>query len=397
LDFGVLRELHPEQRVAMVPEAARQLAALGHRVRVQAGAGLGARCPDECYEEAGAEVVVEPNDLAARSDVILCVRVPSPEALGAMRPGTVLIGLLGPLVHPELMADLASRGLQSFSLDALPRISRAQSMDVLSAMSTVSGYRATIVAAERARRFLPLLMTAAGTVAPARVLVLGAGVAGLQAVATAHRLGAVVQAFDARPVVKEQVESLGAAFLTLPDVTAEGAGGYARAVGAEEEARERTFLAGPVRNADIVITTAMVPGSRAPLLVSKEMVDAMRPGSVIMDLAAEAGGNTAVTVPGSVIEHRGVIVDGSTDWPSQMPEPASQLYSRNMLNFIRLLLEHGLAATENGPTLASLDDEIIRATLITQGDQVVHAATRDRLRPAPPGAAGGLSEGRREP
>ncbi|MGC8487281.1 MAG: NAD(P) transhydrogenase subunit alpha [Clostridia bacterium] len=397
--FAVLREPSPEARVALVPDIVRQITDLGHQVGVEAGAGLHAQYPDPLYEEAGAAIETDRNVLLGRAHVVAAIR--APDDLHAVRSGTILIALLSPLVQPDRMQELAGLGLASFSLDALPRISRAQSMDVLSAMSTVSGYRATIVAAERAHRFLPMLMTAAGTVKPARVLVLGAGVAGLQAVATAHRLGAVVQAFDARPVVKEQVESLGASFLTLPDVKAEGSGGYARAVGADEEAREQEFLAGPVRTADIVITTAMVPGRRAPLLITAEMVASMHPGAVIMDLAAETGGNTAVTVPGSVIEHAGVVVDGSTDWPSQMAQPASQLYSRNMFNFIKLLWEQGLKSDDGAtaPTLPELEDEILRSTLITRNDQVVHEPTLTRLHPANPAdAAGNLhdSEGGRD-
>lgn len=381
LYVAVLKEPDPEGRVALVPDVVRQVVGRGIQVGVEEGAGHKARFPDELYRQAGAEMHADGRELSRMAHVVLSVRPPTSAARDGLRPGTVVVGLFGPLVRPTEMEDLARRGLLTFSLDALPRISRAQSMDVLSAMSTVSGYRATVVAAERAQRFLPMLMTAAGTVAPARVLVLGAGVAGLQAIATAHRLGAVVQAFDARPVVKEQVESLGASFLTLPDVTAEGAGGYARAVGADEEVREQEFLAGPVRAADIVITTAMVPGRQAPLLLTQAMVESMHPGAVIMDLAAEAGGNTAVTVPGSVVEHRGVVVDGSTDWPSQMAEPASQLYSRAAWNFLRLLLDAGLTAETGAdrPVPPAVEDDIIRSTLITQDDHVVHAGTLERL------------------
>ncbi len=379
--FAVLREPPPEARVALVPDIIRQMRGQGHEVGIEAGAGQGAQYPDALYEEVGAEIFEDRAALLSRAHVLLTLRPTPADEWPSVRSGTVLIGLLAPLIRPSFMEQLARLGVQTFSLDALPRISRAQSMDVLSAMSTVSGYRAAIVAAERVGRFLPMLMTAAGTIAPARVLVLGAGVAGLQAVATAHRLGAVVQAFDARPAVKEQVESLGATFLTLPDVTAEGTGGYARAVGADEEAREQEFLAGPVRNADIVITTAMVPGQRAPLLVTEAMVASMHPGAVIMDLAAEAGGNTAATIPGSVCERHGVIIDGSTDLPAQMAQPASQLYSRAVWNFVRHLLEHGLSVESGGerPILPAGDDAIIHDTLITHDDRVVHEATLARL------------------
>lgn len=380
--IGVLREtIGGERRVALIPDVVQQLVSMGHRVGVESGAGVAAQHPDAAYRAAGAEISPVAGCLVSQAHVVLGVRPPSSPVQGAIRPGTVVIGLFSPHSNPAVMAQLANQGLLTFSLDAMPRISRAQSMDVLSAMSTVSGYRAVILAAQLAERFLPMLMTAAGTIPPARVVVLGAGVAGLQAVATAHRLGAVVQAFDARPVVKEQVESLGATFLALPDVQAEGVGGYARAVAADEEERERQFLAAPIKAADVVITTAMVPGRRAPLLISDEMVAAMHGGAVIMDLAAEAGGNCAATVPGQRVRVHDVIVDGATDLPSQMANPASQLYSRNVLNFLRLLMDQGLQATDeaDAPTPPRDDDEIVRTTTITRDGQVVHTATRESL------------------
>ncbi len=380
--IGVLRERAPgERRVALVPETVVQLMKLGHEVGVEAGAGTGAHQSDAAYREAGAQVVSDAPALGARAHVLLCVRTPDSEVTAALRPGSVLIGALDPLTAPERMAELAERNLAAFSLDAMPRVTRAQSMDVRSSMSTISGYRAVILAAQLAERFFPMLMTAAGTVPPARLLVLGAGVAGLQAVATARRLGAVVQAFDASPVVKEQVESLGASFLSLPEVQAEGSGGYARAVNADEETREREFLAGPVQAADVVITTAMVPGSRAPVLIDEEMVASMREGAVIVDLAAEARGNCALTVPGRRIVAHGVIVEGATDLPSQMALPASQLFSRNVLAFLRHLFEQGLKLTEGAdmPTLPLDEDEIVRGTTITRGGRVVHRETLGRM------------------
>jgi NAD(P) transhydrogenase subunit alpha len=380
--LGVLRETAPgERRVALVPEIAAQLVQAGHRVGVVAGAGEGAGLADAAYATQGAEVVADPDDLVHRSDVLLAVRLPDSAILRRARPGTVLVGLLAPLLQPARMQELAAAGITAFSLDAIPRVTRAQSMDVLSSMSTVAGYRAVILAALLAQRFFPMLMSAAGTVAPAKVLVIGAGVAGLQAIATARRLGAVVQGFDARPGVKEQVESLGAVFLSLPEVELQGGGGYARAVAAEEEARERAFLAAPVRAADVVITTAMVPGARAPLLIDEDMVASMRPGSVIVDLAAEAGGNSAVTVPGERVVSHGVIVEGATDLPSQMALPASQLFSRNLLNYLRYLLDHGLEPGAEGepPRPRPTEDEIVRATCITRDGEVVHDATVARL------------------
>ena len=380
--IAVLRETAPgERRVALVPDAVQRLADMGHQVAVVAGAGEAAQHTDAAYSAAGATVTADVRHLVSQAHVVLGIRAPSPEIQAAMRPGTMLIGMLAPLSNPELMASMAAQGLVALSLDAMPRISRAQNMDVLSAMSTVSGYRAVILAAELAERFFPMLMTAAGTIPPARVLVLGAGVAGLQAVATAHRLGAVVHAFDARPVVREQVESLGATFLGLPDVQAEGLGGYARAVAADEEERERQFLADPVRAADVVITTAMVPGSRAPVLISEAMVASMHFGAVIMDLAAEAGGNCEATVPGQRVRVHNVIIDGATDWPSQMASASSQLYSRDVLNLLRLLIDQGLQASADNDPLALPDesDEIVRGITITRDGRIVHEGTRQRL------------------
>lgn len=379
--IGVLRERAlGERRVALMPETVVQLVKLGHEVGVQTGAGAGAHQSDAAYREAGAQVVPDAPTLAAQAHVLLAVRAPDAQVAAALRAGCVLIGALDPLMAPGRMAELAERNLVTFSLDAMPRVTRAQSMDVRSSMSTISGYRGVILAAQIAERFFPMLMTAAGTVPPARVLVLGAGVAGLQAIATARRLGAVVQAFDARPVVKEQVESLGASFLSLSEVQAEGSGGYARAVDVDEEAREREFLAGPVRAANVVITTAMVPGSRAPVLVDEGMVASMHEGAVIVDLAAEAGGNCALTVPGTRVVSHGVIVEGATDLPSQMALPASQLFSRNVLSFLRHLFEQGLKLPEGAamPMLPLDEDEIVRGTTITRDGRVVHEGTLAR-------------------
>lgn len=385
MHIAVLREAQAgERRVALIPDMVPPLVRLGHQVVVEAGAGTAAQYADAAYGAAGADTEADPARLVRGAHVVLAVRLPPASVCRAMRPGTVLVGLFGPQGQPEAMAELARQGVAAFSLDAMPRISRAQSMDVLSAMSTVSGYRAVVVAAQLAERFFPLLMTAAGTIPPARVVVLGAGVAGLQAAATAHRLGAVVQAFDARPAVKEQVESLGASFLALPDIQAEGVGGYARAVAADEEAREREFLAAPIKDADVVITTAMVPGRPAPRLISDEMVASMHAGAVIMDLAAEAGGNCAATVPGQRVRAHGVIIDGATDLPSQMAHPASRMYAKNLSSFLQLLIEHGLAAADgaSAPTLPGLEpegDEVLRATAITRGGHIVHGPTREAL------------------
>lgn len=394
MNLGILRERAAgDRRVALVPEMVAELTRQGHRVLVERQAGVGAYFADAAYREAGAQVVDEAADVVRGADVWVCINLPPRDLLAGARPGTVLVGLLAPMAQARAIEQLAAQGLAVYSLDAMPRISRAQGMDVLSAMGTVSGYRAIIVAAQLVERFFPLLMTAAGTVRPARVLVLGAGVAGLQAVATARRLGAVVQAFDARPIVQEQVESLGAGFLTLPALAAEGAGGYARALAADEEARERELLAGPVSAADVVVTTAMVPGRRAPLLISEDMVASMPGGAVIMDLAAPTGGNCAVTVPGQRVVVHDVIVDGSLNLAAEMPNPASRLYSRNLVNFLALMVAEGLSAEDGGPpTLPDPDrDEILSATAITREGRIVHRGTveaRERLAdPIPQGGA----------
>ena len=384
LFVAAARERAPgERRVALVPDTVAALVRQGYQVGVEAGAGAAAHLTDGAYREAGADVADDVGRLVERADVLVSVGLPDADTVGPLRPGRLLVGLLAPVTRPERMAELAAQGLTAFSLDAMPRVTRAQSMDVLSAMSTVACYRAAILGAEYAGRFLSLLMTAAGTVPPARVLVLGAGVAGLQAVATARRLGAVVEAFDARPAVKEQVESLGASFLAPPGLTAEGSGGYARSLAADEEAREREFLAAPVAQADVVIATAMVPGMKAPTLIDEAMVSAMRPGSVIVDVAAAAGGNCALTAPGErIVTAGGVTIEGATDLVSQMALPASQLMSRNLLAFLRLLWQEGLGEHQEGEDAAAalrLGDEILSATLICHGGSVVHEPTLDRL------------------
>ncbi|MCL6596200.1 MAG: NAD(P) transhydrogenase subunit alpha [Firmicutes bacterium] len=382
--WGVPRERRAgERRVALVPETVAALSAGGHEVWVERGAGDGAGHADEAYARQGARLVEREEALGC--EAVLKVRAPLPgEETEALVPGAVLVAMLQPLVDPAPAQALARRGVASFSLDLVPRTTRAQAMDVLSAMSTVAGYRAAVDAALLARRFFPMLMTAAGTVAPARVLVLGAGVAGLQAIATCRRLGAVVQAFDARPAVREQVESLGASFLGMPplETSAEGEGGYARALAADEEAREREFLAEAVSRADVVITTALVPGARAPLLIDEGMVAAMRPGSVIVDLAAEAGGNCALTVPGETVVRSGVTVHGPLDVASAMPAPASQLYARAATAFARHLLAAGVPAPVPDPAPAPPEDPIVAATLLTWGGAVVHDGVRRRLESA---------------
>lgn len=379
-----------ERRVALVPDAVATLRRQGHTVGIEAGAGRPARFADDAYREAGAEVLDDLGELVGRADVLVSVLLPEPETLARLRRGRILVGLLAPVEQATRIQALAATGVTAFSLDAMPRTTRAQSMDVLSAMSTVAGYRAAILAAEYAGRFLPLLMTAAGTIPPARVLVIGAGVAGLQAIATLRRLGAVVEAFDARPAVREQVESLGASFLAPEEIVVEGTGGYARAAAEDEILREREVLRRPVATADIVVSTAMVPGAPAPRLIDETMIAAMRPGSVIIDLAAPAGGNATLTRPGErIVTEGGVVIEGATDIVSQMPQAASQLYARSLQSFLTLLWQEGMAGGGAGeaegaaPTLA-LTDEILAKTLVVHAGAVVHAPTLDRLRTAAP-------------
>jgi NAD(P) transhydrogenase subunit alpha len=364
MKVGVAKESAPgETRVAVVPDTARRLAGDGVDVLVEHLAGDAATFADAAYEEAGA-VVVPPDELYREADVVCKVRKPSPEELERLHEGQALVALLQPLTDPELLEQLARRGVTAFSMDAIPRVTRAQPMDALSSQSTVSGYKAALLAAEHLGKFFPMLTTAAGTIPPAKVLVLGAGVAGLQAIATARRLGAVVSAFDVRPVVKEQVESLGATFLELDVEGAEGVGGYAVALAEDQHAREQELIARHAAESDAVITTALIPGRPAPELITEEGVRGMRPGSVIVDLAAEAGGNCAVTQPGETIVSDGVTIVGLTNVPATMPVHASQMYSRNVQAFLSLLVRDGELELD-------FDDEVVRGTCVAHGGRVM--------------------------
>jgi proton-translocating NAD(P)+ transhydrogenase subunit alpha len=322
-----------ERRVALVPELVAKLVPTGFEVLVERGAGEAASFPDAAYEEAGARIV---DDVWSDTDAVVKVQKPSPKEVARLREGQVLIGFLQPLTDAEGIERLAQRGVVAFAMESIPRITRAQPIDALSSQATVSGYKATLLAAERLPRFFPMLMTAAGTVAPAKVLVLGAGVAGLQAVATSRRLGAVVTGFDVRPVVREQIESLGANWLDLGIVGEETEGGYAQQLSDEQQRRQQEELEKRLPEFDVVITTALIPGRPAPQLIPASAVRAMRPGSVIVDLAAEAGGNCELTEPGEDVERDGVTIVGFTNLPSSMPFHASQLYARN----VGALLQH---------------------------------------------------------
>jgi len=360
MKVGVPRETAPgEHRVALVPESVKRLTGDGFVIELERGAGEAASFQDPAYEEAGAALVDDPYT----ADAVAKVQTPSAEEAGRLRDGQILIGFLQPLTDREGIDRLAERGVVAFAMESIPRITRAQAMDALSSQATVSGYKAAILAAERLPRFFPMLMTAAGTVAPAKVLVLGAGVAGLQAIATARRLGAVVSGFDVRPVVREQVESLGATFLDLGVAGEEAAGGYARELTAEEQQRQQEALEARVPDFDVVITTALVPGRPAPRLIPASAVAAMRPGSVIVDLAAEAGGNCELTEPGEAVVREGVTIVGYTNLPSTMPSHASQLYSRNVL----ALLQH---LAPDGQLDLDWDDEITSSACVTRKDEV---------------------------
>jgi NAD(P) transhydrogenase subunit alpha len=341
--------------VALVPDAVSKLVQSGFDIVVERGAGVAASFPDEAYAEAGAHTSQSVWD----AEGVVKVRKPSSEETDRLGEGQLLIGFLEPLTDPAGVERLARRGVHAFAMESIPRITRAQPMDALSSQATVSGYKAVVVAADRLPRFFPMLMTAAGTVAPAKVLVLGAGVAGLQAIATAHRLGAVVAGFDVRPVVKEQVESLGATFLDLGIIGEETAGGYARELTDEEQRRQQEQLAERIPDYDVVITTALIPGRPAPKLIPAASVARMRPGSVIVDLAAEAGGNSEATEPGEIVEREGVTIVGLTNLPSTMPLHASQLYARNVSSLLQHLAPEGELALD-------WDDEITAGACVTR-------------------------------
>jgi NAD(P) transhydrogenase subunit alpha len=366
---SVPKETAPgERRVALVPDLVPKLVKAGLEVVVQSGAGEGAEFLDAAYREQGAHL--EP-EVLARADILLKVQPPTAAEAVTLKEGATLIGFLQPYTNAAGIQALAARRVTAFAMELMPRITRAQSMDVLSAMSTVAGYKAVLIAASHLPKFFPLLMTAAGTITPARVFVIGAGVAGLQAIGTARRLGAVVEAYDTRPVVKEQVESLGAKFIELGLETkdAEARTGYARAQSEEFYQQQRELMLKCVAAADVVITTALVPGKRAPVLITEEMVQAMRPGSVVVDLAAEQGGNCALTEPGRDVVKHGVTLSGPTNLPSTVPFHASQMYSRTVTNYLLHLLKDGKPRLD-------LDDELTRGPLVTHEGAVVHEVVK---------------------
>ncbi|HEX6250132.1 MAG TPA: Re/Si-specific NAD(P)(+) transhydrogenase subunit alpha [Gemmatimonadaceae bacterium] len=377
---GVPRETYPdEHRVALVPGVIASLTKAGVEVLVETGAGERAGFTDAAFRDKGAQIVSRA-DVFAQSDVVLQVRGLGANRdsghadLSAMRRDQALIAFLDPLGSPDAARELAATGVSAFSIELMPRITRAQSMDALSSQATIAGYKAVLIAAAELPRMFPMMMTAAGTLSPARVFVLGAGVAGLQAIATARRLGALVEAYDVRPAVKEQVESVGAKFVELPLETAgaEDKGGYAVAQDESFYRRQRETLTRVVTGTDVVITTAAIPGKKSPVLVTREMVEAMQPGSVIVDLAAERGGNCEVTRPDQMVELNGVKVLGPTNLPATVPYHASQMYAKNITTFLLHLVKEGKLHIDT-------EDEITRETLVTRDGEVAHQRVREML------------------
>jgi NAD(P) transhydrogenase subunit alpha len=365
--IAVPRESSPERRVALTPAVVGRVVDAGNVVAVEAGAGEPATFTDAAFAEAGAEITDDP---LPGADLILVVGPPSTDAVARYPEGCTLVGFLDPFNSVDLVRALAARRITAFAMEAIPRTTLAQSMDALSSQASVAGYHAVLLAAAATPRVFPLLMTAAGTMPPVKLLVLGAGVAGLQAIATAKRLGAVVSAYDIRPQVKEQIESLGAKFVAGPvDESAASASGYAKEVGDETQRRQQNALAPVVANVDVVITTAQIPGTRAPLLVSREMVEQMQPGSVIVDVAAPSGGNCELTQPGEEVRHAGVLIIGPTDLASRVAVDASEMYARNVVAFVDRL-------TDDGRLVFDWDDEIVAGPCITHGGEVTHPVAR---------------------
>ena len=371
MKVAVPKEIHPQEtRVAISPETAKKFRALKLDVAIERGAGAGAGFADAEYEAAGARLADDGAALLAGADLVLKVRAPDAAELSAMNPGTALVGMLSPYGARDAVDAYAAARVDAFAMELVPRISRAQTMDVLSSQANLAGYKAVIDASAEFARAMPMMMTAAGTVPPARVFVLGAGVAGLQAIATARRLGAIVSATDVRPAVKEQVESLGASFVMVESEetqAAETAGGYAREMSEDYRRRQAALVARHLAKQDIVITTALIPGRPAPVLITGEMVESMKPGSIVVDLAVEQGGNCPLSRAGEIVEHRGVRIIGHVNVPGRLPVDASALYARNLYNFVSPFVDG-----ESGAIEFDWDDELVTGTGLTRGGNVVH-------------------------
>jgi NAD(P) transhydrogenase subunit alpha len=375
LKLAVPKETSPgETRVAATPESVKKFKGLGLEVIVQTGAGAAARIADADYAAAGAAIAPDTRTTLDGADIVLKVRGPRGDEVALLKKGAVVAALLAPHSEKDAIAALAGQGVSAFAMELLPRISRAQAMDVLSSQANLAGYKAVIDAAAQFGRAMPMMMTAAGTIAPARVLVMGVGVAGLQAIATAKRLGAIVSATDVRPATKEQVESLGGTFVAVMDEefkNAQTAGGYAKEMSKEYQAKQAALTAETIKKQDIVITTALIPGRKAPLLVTEEMIKTMKPGSVIVDLAAEAGGNTPLTKANEVIEVHGVTIMGYTNLPGRLAVDSSSLYARNLFNFISLIVDK-----KSGLLAIDWNDEIVKGALVTKDGEVIHPAAK---------------------
>ena len=366
--LGVPKEIEAgEQRVALVPAVAKRFRDLGVEILLETGAGSGSHILDSAYEDIS--IAKNAGELYQKADVILKVQPPNEQEIEQMKAGAVVIGMMTPYRFPERVAKLRDQKITSFAMELVPRISRAQGMDVLSSQAAVAGYKAAIMGADRCGGFFPMLTTAAGTIRPAKVLVIGAGVAGLQAIATAKRLGAMVEGYDVRGATREQVESLGAKFVDT-GVSADGEGGYARELTDEEKQQQQVVLEKHIQLSDVVITTAAIPGRPSPKIISKQVVEGMKTGAVIIDLAAEGGGNCEVTTPGEQIEHQGVIIYGPLNVPSQLPVHASEMYAKNLLNFLTPMIEDG----EFKP---DWEDEIIHDSNLTRDGEIKHAPSRE--------------------
>jgi NAD(P) transhydrogenase subunit alpha len=375
MKLAILKERRDgETRVAATAETVKKLKGLGLEVTVETGAGARARVSDADYLAAGATIAPDMASALAGADIVLKVRGPEADEIAAMKKGAVLAALLSPYTEKDTAAKLAGQGVTAFAMEFIPRISRAQSMDVLSSQANLAGYKAVLDAAATFGRAMPMMMTAAGTIAPARVFIMGVGVAGLQAIATARRLGAIVSATDVRPATKEQVESLGATFVAVIDdefKQAETAAGYAKPMSAEYQAKQAALVAEHIKKQDIVITTALIPGRKAPVLVTAEMIATMKPGSVIVDLAAEQGGNTPLTRPNEVYETNGVTIMGHTNLPARLAVDTSSLYARNLFNFVALIVDK-----KTGQLALNWDDEIVKGAALTRDGEIVHPAVK---------------------
>jgi NAD(P) transhydrogenase subunit alpha len=375
MKLAVLKERRDgETRVAASPDTVKKLKGLGLEVTVEAGAGSAARMSDSDYQAQGATIAPDAANALSDADIVLSVRTPESTAISGMKKGAVLAALLAPYIDKEGPVLLASQGVDAFAMEFVPRISRAQSMDVLSSQANLAGYKAVIDAAAQFGRAMPMMMTAAGTIAPARVLVMGVGVAGLQAIATARRLGAIVSATDVRPATQEQVQSLGATFVAVIDdefKNAQTAGGYAKEMSPEYQAKQAALIAETIKKQDIIITTALIPGRKAPVLVTEDMIKTMKAGSVIVDLAAEQGGNTPLTRANEVIEVHGVTIMGYTNLPGRLAVDSSSLYARNLFNFVALIVDK-----KTGSLALNWDDEIVKGAGLTRDGAIVHPSLK---------------------